>query len=1182
VKLLSNRLPSVAGLCALVLVLWASATADAADPTSTADPAAEYSAHVRPILTQYCLSCHSREKRRGDLNLERFDTLDAARKDPRAWQEVWEKLEAGEMPPGKAPQPTPEERGRLTAWVRGFLVAEMKSHAGDPGRVVVRRLSNAEYDNTIRDLTSVDLRPTRDFPSDGAAGEGFTNAGDALVMSPTLLGKYLKAAKEIAAHAVLLPDGFRFSPSTARRDWTDEALAELRQAYRDSAPGPDDGRLDFTPYLAATVAHRDDLKSGKMTIDAAANQAKLNPKYLLMVWRALSDPEPSFPLDRIRARWLQTSPQDVEALASEVRAWQGLLWKFNKIGSYMNPVWQDAAMPTFIESQTLRFKPTLPPGRNEIVLYLAARDLGGLGDEGGLVVWRRPRFEGGRPQWTQRTPSYLLRDAAEFGGRLDAAYRTVFADTSDYLAAVEDAAHDSVLTPEILAKKRDLDVTVLKHWIAYLGRGPIPADSVLGRWRSAAADPKRRDELAMLAHQVRDLMTGERPADKNKPDWILYDSLASLDGPLFQGIDLVAWAKDAPAGAPAGGPHFGLGSSRFIRDPSGKTGDADSLTALADSVIEVRLPTAWLQNREFIVDAMMAPGTAGGPVRLETRLDPPDRNAPPAPGPLVASADLLRADSKQLAAGFDAFRRCFPAYRYYAKIIPDDEIINLRLFAREDDVLVGTFLDDAHKQRLDRLWTQLRFVSQQPLVEEKNYPQFLGFVSQDGPEPFKKFKATTEEGVHRRAAEFAKEQDAVAPKQLDALLDFAARAYRRPLEDKEKSDLHKLYDDLRQKEMTHEEAFRLVLARVLASPAFLYRIEQPAAGGGSQPISAWEQATRLSYFLWATTPDAQLRDAAAANKLADADDLATQAARMLKDPRTRGLATEFAAEWLQVRDFQNNKEKNEKLFPTFDDQLRQDLFEETILYFQDLFQNDRSVLEIVDSDHTFLNESLAKHYGIPNVSGPQWRRVDGVRQYGRGGVLTMGSVLATQSGASRTSPVLRGNWVVETLLGEKIPRPPPNVPKIPDDGTNADDLTVRQQVERHTRVAECAVCHQRIDPYGFALEKYDPIGRLRDRDLGGRPIDCTAKLRDGTQFDGVDGLRRYLLNQRRDDFLRHFCTKMLGYALGRSVTLADQPLIDDIVADLKANGCRVSAAIMAIIRSKQFRCHRERDAIGEE
>jgi mono/diheme cytochrome c family protein len=1026
-------LPSTAGLCALAVAAWAAANAATADPTPAADPAAEYAAHIRPILTKYCLTCHSAEKKKGDLNLDRFDSFEAVRKDARAWQAVWEKLEAGEMPPGKAAQPSPEERGKLTAWVRGFLVSEVKAHAGDPGRVVVRRLSNAEYDNTIRDLTGVDLRPTRDFPADGAAGEGFTNAGDALVMSPTLLTKYLNAAKEISARAVLLPDGFRFSPSTARRDWIDETVTELRKTYRQFDPGPEDGRLDFSPYLTAAIVHRDDLLAGRTTTDAVASQEKVNPKYLHILWQALTEKEPSFPLDRIRAHWRRASPKDVPALAAEIRSWQALLWKSNKIGSYMNPVWQDAAHPAFTESQPVRFKPNLAPGRNEVVLYLTARDLGG---DGGKVVWRRPRFEGGKQ------PPLLLRDAPDRGG---------------------------------------------------------------------------------------------------------------------------------------------LDPSRFVRDPLAKADDANSLTAPAASVFEIRLPAALLKDREFVAEGALEPGASGGPVLFGAGQEPPDLNQPPGAGSGgAAGADLRGADPKRMEAGFDAFRRCFPMYLYHAKIVPDDEIICLRMFFREDDALVRLFLDDGRKQQLDRLWATLRWVSQEPLVEEKNYPQFLGFVSQDGPEPLKNFKTRTEEGVHQRAAAFTKDLEAAVPRQLDALLDSASRAYRRPLGEKEKSDLRHLYDALRKKEMTHEEAFRLVLTRVLASPAFLYRIEQPTAGKGPQPVSPWEQATRLSYFLWATTPDAELRDAAASGKLNGADGLTAQAGRMLKDPRTRGLATEFATQWLQVRDFQNNKEKNEKLFPTFDDKLRQDLFEETVLYFQDLFQNDRSVLEIVDSDHTFLDETLAKHYGVPNVAGPQWRRVEGVRQYGRGGVLTMGSILTTQSGASRTSPVLRGNWLVETLLGEKIPRPPPNVPRLPDEVTSGDELTVRQLTEKHTRVAECAVCHQRIDPYGFALEKYDPIGRLRDKDLGGRAIDCAARLRDGTQFNGVEGLRRYLLDQRKDDFLRHFCTKLLGYALGRSVALADQPLIDDMVAGLKANDYRVSVAIMAIIRSKQFRCHRDRDAAGEE
>jgi len=193
----------------------------------------------------------------------------------------------------------------------------------------------------------------------------------------------------------------------------------------------------------------------------------------------------------------------------------------------------------------------------------------------------------------------------------------------------------------------------------------------------------------------------------------------------------------------------------------------------------------------------------------------------------------------------------------------------------------------------------------------------------------------------------------------------------------------------------------------------------------------------------------------------------------------------------------------------------------------------------------------------------------------------MGSVLTTQSEAARTSPILRGNWLVGTLLGEKLPKPPPNVPRLPDDETKSDGLTVRQMVEKHTRIPECAVCHQRIDPFGFALERYDAIGRLRDKDLAGKPIDTRAQLRDGTQFDGIEGLRTYLLTQRREDFLRHFCKKLLGYALGRSVTLSDQTLVDEMVAELKKNDFRFSAAMITIVKSKQFRYHRPLETAKE-
>ena len=213
-------------------------------------------------------------------------------------------------------------------------------------------------------------------------------------------------------------------------------------------------------------------------------------------------------------------------------------------------------------------------------------------------------------------------------------------------------------------------------------------------------------------------------------------------------------------------------------------------------------------------------------------------------------------------------------------------------------------------------------------------------------------------------------------------------------------------------------------------------------------MNEWELATRLSYFLWSSTPDDELRQLAAAGKLRDPKVLEQQTRRMLQDPRLRALAIEFGTQWIHVRGFDTLKEKNEKLFPTFTPALRQAIYEESILFFQDLFQSDQVVSNLLDADYTFLNETLAKHYGIPGIVGPQWRRVEGVRKYGRGGILGLASVHARQSGASRTSPVLRGTWVVETLLGEKLPRPPADVPILPDqEGT--DKLTTRQMVEKH-------------------------------------------------------------------------------------------------------------------------------------
>ncbi|MEC7378445.1 MAG: DUF1588 domain-containing protein, partial [Pseudomonadota bacterium] len=258
------------------------------------------------------------------------------------------------------------------------------------------------------------------------------------------------------------------------------------------------------------------------------------------------------------------------------------------------------------------------------------------------------------------------------------------------------------------------------------------------------------------------------------------------------------------------------------------------------------------------------------------------------------------------------------------------------------------------------------------------------------------------------------------------------------------------------------------------------------------------------------------------------------------------------------------------LYPEFQ-KLRGEMYEETVRFFEDMFRKDGSILGLLDADHTFLNEALAKHYSIGGVSGPQWRRVEGVREKGRGGVLGMATVLASQSGASRTSPILRGNWVFETLLNERLPRPPPDVPDLPDEVPGG--LTARQLIEKHSSVPACAKCHARIDPYGFALEQYDAIGRLRPQ-----AVDTKTRLPSGKEIEGIQGLRDYLLKDRRDDVVRQFCRKLLGYSLGRETQLSDEPLLDTMLAELAGKDYRFSVAVEMIVSSPQFRKIRGRQS----
>lgn len=1370
----------------------------------------EYTQKTLPILKEFCLGCHSMEKHKGDLDLERFTTLNEIIKQPKVWQSVLDQVSLGEMPPAEKPQLSPAQKQQLQRWVNSALDAAAQARAGDPGPVVLRRLNNAEYTYTVRDLTGVPtLDPAKEFPVDSASGEGFMNVGNSLVMSPSLVTKYLDAAKDVAAHAVLLPDGIAFSPSTSQRDWAEERLAAIREFYgRHSVNGggsavnlqgikfdtKDGGVLPLKKYLEATLAERGALKAKKKSIAEVARQSGLNAKYLGTLWSALNDTKPSLVLDPLRAQWRAAKPGEGEALARNIAQWQQTLWRFTQVGHIGKrdgpKAWQVPVTP-LANAREVRLKLPAPASGQNVTFYLAASEAGD-GNANDFAVWENPRLVApGRPDLPLRdvraavealqahrekifsSAEKSLAAAAEVKGALDkvavaalaekhgvepialtawldvlglgagearienhmtskmesaqnydfvkgwtgADALSVLANSSDQQVRIPGnfkphslAVHPSPKRRVAIGWRSPVATTVkvegvVQHahpecgngvaWTVELRRGGsrqrlasgisqgskevkfgpfekitvqagdvmsvvvsprdgnhscdmtavdfnltdgtrtwnlakdvspnilagnphadslgnsgvwhfysepdkgggaepvLPAGSLLAKWQSSGSVEERRT----LAAGVQTLLTGGAAGlAKDAPDAALYRQLTSLNGPLLSSV----LRGGNPALGRATSTAWGVDPGLFGKHPNGTTVDGKNLCVQAPSVIEVRIPADLAEGCEFVATATLHQETGReGSVQMQALTTKPTGSGLTAgtvseqggkstwsdgERPVVSDSPILVTEGsearRRIEAALDQFRQLFPAALCYTKIVPVDEVVTLTLYYREDDALRRLMLDDKEAAQLDRLWAELHYTSQDALKLVDAFEQLWQYATQDAdPSAFTPMR----EPIKQRAEAFKKLLADTQPAHLEAVLKFADGAYRRPLTDGEKEELRGLYRKLRAEEIPHDQAIRLTLARTLVAPAFLYKAEKPLAGDKSGPISDSELATRLSYFLWSSAPDAELRAVAASGKLRKPEVLTAQMRRMIKDDRTRRLATEFACAWLHIYDFDQLGEKSERHFPTFAG-LRGAMYEETIRFFTDLFQNDGSVLGIVDADHTFLNASLAQHYGITGTKfagSNDWQRVDGVKRFARGGVLGQATTLAKQSGASRTSPILRGNWLCETLLGEKLPRPPKGVPQLPEDEA-AETMTVRQLTEKHSSDPKCFGCHKRIDPYGYSLEAYDAIGRFRQKDLGGRAIDVKTKVMDGSEIDGFEGLRRYLLTTKRDAFLKQFCRKLLGYSLGRGVLLSDTPLIDEMRAQLKKNDYKVSAALETIVRSRQFREIRGKDMASEE
>ena len=1270
---------------AVTLIAWLTLTV--AEANGADDLAQAFAKQIQPLLVKTCGDCHGKEPKDNDLDLTSFGSAQAIIAKPKVLGDVAERLRLGDMPPKEAPQLTEAEREKLLGWITAALDAEAAARAGDPGQVTLRRLSNTEYDNAVRDLTGVDMRPTqaREFPIDSVGGEGFANVGDAMPVTPGLVERYHLAARDVAARVVLLPQGFRFSASPDRPAWADEALKSLRSFHARHA-GPN-GEPSLASHLAATLKHRDRLtRDGAAAIAAVAAEEKLNAPYLAALWAGLTGDSASAEVDALTKQWQEKVAQ-IEA--EKQRRQTALQSAKQKLETRWASSKRLLAESKVAEGGSVPFERKVSVQRGELLL-LTVLPNDNHGADSTLVEWTIRETTGEQRTWTvadlvpnllkgnpwsdkhearwsfletTSTPAFLTERRDSNAGRPELKSWSLGSEPSVFVNSAAEpvpvwttlparsffvhpgpkrpvaVAWTSPVAGELLVAGRVADahpagldgVSFELSHLAASDLGPALADLgsvasglpdaglppdmlalVRSKWRAASTDPapvlaaiKAMQDQLFLGHYRKNaaLAVGNGfPAWEDLRRVVARERVqGAAREPLFRMVALpaqpdtfVVWDRlrleggDGPPLVFAEHPELAAiveqaSGLKFGQHPQGRAVPKSALvtTAGAEVVIDLKkLPTELQKTltlprflradvsldeaspetasvQAFLIAASGGGGGLAEPVATAT---PGDPRAAQIVHPRVA-VERARPAAE--------FRALFPPAVLFEPIIPRDAQGSVFLYRREDEPMRRLLLDNAGRAEIDRLWSELEFVSEQALATPIAYEGLVQYYRKpnDGARIMFFYIQLFEEQIRREEKEFLAAQVAAEPWQLEALLAFAAQAWRRPLSPDEREAILASYRADRAEGAKHDPAFRIALARVLSSPWFLYRVEQPAPGSHWQPVTGDELATRLSFLLWDSIPDDELR--AKADKLHEPAVMEEQLRRMLKDVRVRGLAEEFGARWLGVRDFAANHGRNLKYFPEFTPVLRDALAEEPVRFFEDLLTNNRPVADVIAADAVVINDVLAKHYGIPGVTGPQWQRVEKVSAYGRGGFLGFGAVLAKQSAASRTSPVKRGAWVVQ-LLGERLPKVPPDVPPLPE--TPPAGLSVREITERHRADSKCAGCHVRIDPYGMAMERFDAIGRLRPASEL-KPGDTKGTLRDGTEIDDIAGLRDYFAGPRREDLLRTLARKLTGYALGRAVLSSDRKLVDEVTKTM-ASGGRWSDALLVIVRSEQFRCIR--------
>ncbi len=508
-----------------------------------------------------------------------------------------------------------------------------------------------------------------------------------------------------------------------------------------------------------------------------------------------------------------------------------------------------------------------------------------------------------------------------------------------------------------------------------------------------------------------------------------------------------------------------------------------------------------------------------------------------------------------------------------------DEFVLKVKYVRDDHFIYENMLDDSTRKRLDQAWNDLytsfdyhdnylRMIAQHFKLDLKG--KHIGDMTRAQietlPAEVRKFVSP----LASKYQEALSAQGAARPRHIEDCLQIASHAWRRPISPAEKLNLRTFYEKALASEKDHRKAIRALLARILVAPEFLYRVEQSANQTQSKPLSGYELASRISYFLWSSIPDDELRRAAGAGELSNPKQVEIQVKRMLANTKARRLSTEFFGQWLGFYRFDQHRGVDTARFPEFTPEVQNAMYDEAVSFFEHVVRKDRPVRELLFADYAFLNKALAKHYGVKQEvkSLDKVELVEGANAFQRGGLLRLGALLTATSAPLRTSPVKRGDWLLRRVIGTPVPPPPANAGVLPADDKNFGGMTVFERLESHKRNPTCANCHVRIDPLGFPLEHYDSIGRWRDTYSDGKPIHDSGVLSDKKEIAGIDGLINYLKSQEKQ-VLRTVSFKLTGYALGRTVQPSDELLISRIAEG--GGDATFSQIITQIITSRQFR-----------